>query len=103
MGYKFSSSPPETEVRRLDNLRQTYEIQAQRFSRLHDDVVVVTLLICILFITLGYLWVSGFVLLTGSLIIYLAKKRILSINRKISQVNHELHEICLRLLPQTKR
>lgn len=103
MGYKSFSSPPETEVRRLDNLRQTYETQAQRFSRLHDNVVVVTLLICISFITLGYLWVSGFVLLIGSLIIYLAKKRILSINRKISQVDNELHEICLRLIPQTKR
>lgn len=103
MGYISSSSSPETEVRRLDNLRQTYETQAQRFRRLHDNVVVVTLLVCILFITLGYPWVSGFALLVGSLIIYLAKKRILSIDRKMSQIDHELHEICLRLIPHTKR
>lgn len=98
MELNIHSELPEMEVQRLYNLRQTYEIQSQTFSHLHDHVVIVILSVCILFVLLGHLWVSVCVLLNGSLIIYLARKRILSLKRKISQIDYEMHELCLGLL-----
>jgi hypothetical protein len=93
----------DNEVHRLDELRQTYEIQIQRFRRFHDYLVMGTITICIILILSGAWWVSGFAVLVGALIIYFMKKRIVSAMRQISEIDREMRRICLQIITQTRR
>jgi hypothetical protein len=103
MSLNFHSNPPEMKARHLDTLRQTYEIQAQTFSHWHDEIVKVILFICFILVLLGDWWLCGYVLLIGFLIVYILKRRILTVKRNISKIDIEMRELCIEFLPKNKR